>query len=144
MCSVTAGAKNLCSQLRTSTRVIRVQLLLRWNIYLLCNSDVVKTGRITVNFCHLVMSWSSVGEGWQGQKGSFTFSLLVLLKEMRTLSQLRFHLIVLVWIKRIRRQGESKILFCNPNGGKILVRTSECYKNLLGWVPFRVLPTPTM
>ena len=38
----------------------------------------------------------------------------------------RFHLIVLclVWIKRIRRQGEFKILLCNTNGGNLLHRQS--------------------
>ena len=41
----------------------------------------------------------------------------------------RFHLIVLclVWIKRIRRQREFKILLCNPSGGNLLLRQSHMY-----------------
>ena len=37
----------------------------------------------------------------------------------------RFHLTVLclVWVKRIRRQGEFRILSCNPNGGNLVIMT---------------------
>ena len=42
----------------------------------------------------------------------------------------RFHLIVLclVWIKRIWRQGEFKILLCNASGRNLLIRQSRIQK----------------
>ena len=40
-------------------------------------------------------------------------------------------------IKRIRKQGESKIPLCNPSGGKLPLRTSVSYNKLLGGGVFR-------
>ena len=49
--------------------------------------------------------------GGLGQKVSFAFLFLVLLKEMRTGGvSPRFHLVILVSIKITKRLGESKIL----------------------------------
>ena len=45
----------------------------------------------------------------------------------------------LVEIKRIRRQGESKIPFCIPTGEKLLLRPSSSCNKLLGRVTFILL-----
>ena len=55
-----------------------------------------------------------------GQKVSFAFLLLVLLKEMRA-------------------RGEPNISYCRF-GGKVLPKASASYAKLLGKVAFRVLP----
>ena len=48
-------------------------------------------------------------------------------REWRSGVSPRFYLIVLcfVWIKRIRSQGEFKILLCSPSGGNLLLRQSR-------------------
>ena len=75
--------------------------------------------------------WVRVREAWQ--KVSLAFSFLMLLSP-------RFCPAVLVWIKIIKREGESKIPLCNPSGGKILLRASASYNKLLGRAAFRILP----
>ena len=45
----------------------------------------------------------------------------------------------LVLIKRIRKQGESKISLCNPSGGKLLLRPSASYNKLFGRIVLRIL-----
>ena len=81
--------------------------------------------------------------GGAGKKVSFAFSFFVLLKEMRSRSQSKIHLVAhlvaLVWIKITKRQGEFRILLCNSSGGKILLRASASYTNLLGGVALRIL-----
>ena len=76
-----------------------------------------------------------------GQKVSFTFSFLVLLKEMRTRGQSKtgFHLFTLLWVKITKAQGEFRILLCNPSGRMILFRASASYIKLLGRVALRIL-----
>ena len=85
--------------------------------------------------------WMRVGGA--GKKVSFAFSFFVLLKEMRSRSQSKIHLVAhlvaLVWIKITKRQGEFRILLCNSSGGKILLRASAGYTNLLGGVALRIL-----
>ena len=51
----------------------------------------------------------------------------------------KFHPLVLwlMWMKRIRRQGESKIPLCNLSDGKLL--RSVSYNNLLDRVAFKIL-----
>ena len=52
----------------------------------------------------------------------------------------RFHFVVLVWIKIIRSQDESKIPLCSTSDEKILLRAPASYNKLLGRVARRILP----
>ena len=52
----------------------------------------------------------------------------------------RFCLVVLVWIKIIRKQGGFKIALCNLSGEKIILRASASCNELLGRVASRILP----
>ena len=45
----------------------------------------------------------------------------------------------LVQIKRIKRQGESKIPLCNPSNRKLPLRPSASYNKLLDRVGFRTM-----
>ena len=38
-----------------------------------------------------------------------------------------------------QEKGKSEIPFCSPSGGKLLLRRSSSYNNLLGKVVFRIL-----
>ena len=42
-------------------------------------------------------------------------------------------------IKRIKKQGESKIPLCNPSDGKLLLRPSASYNKLFGRIALRIL-----
>ena len=59
---------------------------------------------------------------------------------MRTLVQSKISSFVFVLIKIIRRLDESKIPLSNPSGGKLLLRPSASYSELLGRVVFRIPP----
>ena len=52
----------------------------------------------------------------------------------------RFYRVFFVWIEVIGRQGESKISLYNSIVGKILLRASAGYNELLGRGVFRILP----
>ena len=88
-----------------------------------------KGENIIVNFYHLGVLWSSVAEScWGGAESLIPIFIPAVTQgnEDAGVSP-RFLLVVLLWIKRIRRQIESKIPFCNPSGGKILLKASASY-----------------
>ena len=81
-----------------------------------------ETGRIVVKFCYLGVFWSSVSECWWDWAESLIFihshshfHSSCNSRKWGHLVSPRHHLVVLVWIKRIRTEGESNIPFFNPS-----------------------------
>ena len=60
---------------------------------------------------------------------------------MKSVQDFIFLFLCLVLIKRVTRQGESKINLCNPSGRKLLLRPCTSYNKLLGRIVLRILST---
>ena len=101
--------------------------------------------RIIVKFFYLGVFWSSVSECWWGWAESLIFihshshfDSSCNSKKWGHLVSPRHHLVILVWIKRIRWEGESNIPFFNPSDRKDLKhllfsqKKHHCRRSLTG------------
>ena len=94
-----------------------------------------------LNDAQLRFPWSSVSQSWWGGVESLICVFIPSVTQRNEdAGSVKVHLVVLVWIKIIRRLGESKTPLCNSSGGNILLRASVSCNKLLGRVAFRILP----